>query len=57
MALNAATITDASGNTVDLSALSAQDISAFEEAEEAVEDDIIEDELADVVSDGESAGD
>jgi trigger factor len=48
VAMNAATITDASGNKVDLEALSAQDISAFEEAEEAVEDDIVEDELADI---------
>jgi trigger factor len=56
VALTAATITDASGNPVDLSALSANDISAFEEAEEEVEDDIIEDELADVVdSEGEAA--
>jgi trigger factor len=49
VALSAATITDESGNTIDLSALSAQDISAFEEAEEAVEGDIVEDELAEVV--------
>jgi trigger factor len=48
VALNAATITDASGHTLDLSSLSANDISAFEEAEEEAEDDIIEDELADV---------
>jgi trigger factor len=51
VAMNAATITDESGNPVDLSALSAQDISAFEEAEEAVEDEIVEDELADLVED------
>ena len=48
VALSAATITDESGNAVDLSALSANDISAFEEAEEEVEDDIDEDELSDI---------
>jgi trigger factor len=53
VALNAATITDASGNPVDLSALSAQDISAFEEAEDELEDEIVEDELADIVDDEE----
>jgi len=51
VAMNAATVTDASGNKVDLEALSAQDLSAYDEAVEAVEDDIDEDELSDIVGD------
>jgi trigger factor len=55
LAMNAATVTDASGHKLDLEALSAQDLSAYEEAVEAAEQDIVEDELADIVDDGPEA--
>ncbi len=46
LALSAATVTDASGNAVDLSALTPNEISAFEEADEALDEDGLEDDLA-----------